>query len=103
MTKNRTAYWREYNRKNNARKKEISKAFRERNREKIAAYKRALRAATKGEPRKPGAPRVVKPRIQKPKADEAKTEALFTLQEKFAAFRASRQSKPINSPLDARP
>ena len=103
MTKNRTAYWREYNRKNNARKKEISKAFREKNREKIAAYKRALRAATKGDPRKPGAPRVVKPRIQKPKTDEAKTEALLTLQEKFAAFRASRQSKPINSPLDARP
>ena len=103
MTKNRTAYWREYNRKNSARKKEISKAFRERNREKIAAYKRALRAATKGDPRKPGAPRVVKPRIQKPKTDEAKTEALLTLQEKFAAFRASRQSKPINSPLDARP
>lgn len=103
MSKNRTAYWREYNRKNSARKKEISKAFRERNREKIAAYKRALRAATKGDPRKPGAPRVVKPRIQKPKTDEAKTEALLTLQEKFAAFRASRQSKPINSPLDARP
>jgi hypothetical protein len=103
MTKNRTAYWREYNRKNSARKKEISKAFRERNREKIAAYKRALRAATKGDPRKPGAPRVAKPRIQKPKTDEAKTEALLTLQEKFAAFRASRQSKPINSPLDARP
>ena len=91
MTKNRTAYWREYNRKNNARKKEISKAFRERNREKIAAYKRALRIAAKNDPRKPTAPRVIKPRLPKPKTDEAKTEALLTLKEKFAAFRAAKK------------
>jgi hypothetical protein len=91
MPKDRTTYWREYNRKNNTRKKEISKAFRERNREKIAAYKRALRAATKGDPRKPSAPRVIKPRVPKPKTDEAKTEALLSLKEKFAAFRAAKK------------
>jgi hypothetical protein len=91
MTKDRTAYWREYNRKNNARKKEISKAFRERNREKIAAYKRALRAAAKNDPRKPTAPRVIKPHVPKPKTDEAKIEAFLTLKEKFAAFRAAKK------------
>ena len=91
MTKNRTAYWREYNRKNNARKKEISKAFRERNREKIAAYKRALRIAAKNDPRKPTAPRVIKPRVPKLKTDEDKIEALLTLKEKFAAFRAAKK------------
>jgi hypothetical protein len=91
MPKDRTTYWREYNRKNNARKKEISKAFREKNREKIAAYKRALRAATKGDPRKPSAPRAIKPRLPKPKTDEAKTEALLSLKEKFAAFRAAKK------------
>ena len=91
MTKDRTAYWREYNRKNNARKKEISKAFRQRNRQKIAAYKRALRVAAKNDPRKPTAPRVIKPRVPKPKTDEAKTEAFLTLKEKFAAFRAAKK------------
>ena len=91
MTKDRTAYWREYNRKNNTRKKEISKAFRERNREKIAAYKRALRVAAKNDPRKPSAPRVIKPRVPKPKTDEAKTEAFLTLKEKFAAFCAAKK------------
>jgi hypothetical protein len=91
MTASRTKYWREYNRKNNARKKEISKAFREKNREKIAAYKRALRAATKNDPRKPSAPRAIKPRVLKPKTDEANIEALLTLKEKFAAFRAAKK------------
>jgi hypothetical protein len=91
MPKDRTTYWREYNRKNNARKKEISKAFRERNREKIAAYKRALRAATKNDPRKPSAPRAIKPRLPKPNTDEAKIEALLSLKEKFAAFRAAKK------------
>ena len=92
MTKDRTAYWREYNRKNNARKKEISKAFRQRNRQKIAAYKRALRVAAKNDPRKPTAPRVIKPRVPKPKTDEAKTEAFLTLKEKFAAIRAAKKT-----------
>ena len=91
MTKDRTTYWREYNRKNNTRKKEISKAFRERNREKIAAYKRALRAAAKNDPSKPTAPRAIKPRVSKPKTDEAKTEAFLSLKEKFAAFRAAKK------------
>jgi hypothetical protein len=91
MIKDRTAYWREYNRKNNARKKEISRDFRERNREKIAAYKRALRAATKNDPRKPSAPRVIKPRVPKPKTDETKIEAFLTLKKKFAAFRAAKK------------
>lgn len=90
MTKDRTQYWREYAIKNSARRKEISAAFRERNREKIAAHKRALRIAAKNDPRKPTAPRVIKPRVPKPKTDEAKAEALLTLQEKFAAFRAAK-------------
>jgi len=91
MTASRTAYWREYNRKNAAKKREQHAAFRERNREKIAAYKRALRAATKGDPRKPSAPRAIKPSVPKPKTDEAKIEAFLTLKEKFAAFRAAKK------------
>jgi len=70
----RTAYWREYNRKNAAKKREQHAAFRERNKEKIAAGKRALRAAGKVAPRKV----------------KAKVKEVGTLREKFAAFRAKR-------------
>ena len=45
MTASRTKYWREYNRKNAGKKREQQAAFRERNRDKIAADKRAARAA----------------------------------------------------------
>jgi hypothetical protein len=86
----RTAYWREYNRKNAAKKREQGAAFRERNREKINAGKRAARAAGKVAPRKVSAIRVVKPKIAKLRTDEGKAEALLTLREKFAAFRAKR-------------
>ena len=86
----RTAYWRDYNRKNAAKKREQHAAFRERNKEKIAAGKRALRAAGKVAPRKVSAIRAVKPQIAKPRTDEGKAEALLTLREKFAAFRAKR-------------
>ena len=52
MTKDRTAYWREYARKNSARRKEISAAFRERNREKINAANRSrIRAKPKPKPK----------------------------------------------------
>lgn len=88
MTASRTAYWREYNRKNAAKKREQYAAFRERNKEKINAGKRALRAAGKVAPRKVAAVRVVKPTVVK--LDEGKAEALLTLREKFAAFRAKR-------------
>ena len=74
MTAARTAYWRDYNRKNAAKKRAQHAAFRERNKEKIAAGKRALRAAGKVAPRKV----------------KAKVEAVGTLREKFAAFRAAR-------------
>jgi hypothetical protein len=74
MTASRTAYWREYNRKNAAKKREQGAAFRERNREKINADKRAARAAGKVAPRKV----------------KAKVEEVGTLREKFAAFRAAR-------------
>ena len=74
MTASRTAYWREYNRKNAAKKREQGAAFRERNREKINADKRAARAAGKVAPRKA----------------KAKVEEVGTLREKFAAFRAAR-------------
>ena len=88
MSTPRTAYWREYNRRNAAKKREQYAAFRERNKEKIDAGKRALRAAGKVAPRKVAAVRVVKPTVVK--LDEGKAEALLTLREKFAAFRAKR-------------
>jgi hypothetical protein len=88
MTAARTAYWREYNRRNAAKKREQYAAFRERNREKINADKRAARAAGKVAPRKASAIRAVKPKVAKP--DENKAEAFLTLREKFAAFRAAR-------------
>ena len=72
MTAARTAYWREYNRKNAAKKREQHAAFRERNKAKIASVKRAARAAGKVAPRK------VKAKVEE------------TLREKFAAFRAKR-------------
>ena len=90
MTAARTAYWREYNRKNAAKKREQYAAFRERNKEKINADKRALRAAGKVAPRKASAVRAVKPTVAKPRTDKGKVEALLTLREKFAAFRAKR-------------
>ena len=93
MTAARTAYWRDYNRKNAAKKREQHAAFRERNKEKIAADKRAARAAGKVAPRKASAIRPVKPKVAKPRADEGEVggvEALLTLREKFAAFRAKR-------------
>ena len=93
MSASRTAYWREYNRKNAAKKREQGAAFRERNREKIAADKRAARAAGKVAPRKVSAIRPVKPKVAKLRTDEGEVggvEALLTLREKFAAFRAKR-------------
>jgi len=90
MTASRTAYWREYNRRNAAKKREQHAAFRERNKEKIAAGKRALRATGKVAPRKVSAIRVVKRTAAKPRTDEGKAEAMLTLREKFAAFRAKR-------------
>ena len=90
MTASRTVYWREYNRKNAAKKREQAAAFRERNKDKIATDKRAARAAGKVAPRKVSAIRAVKPTVAKPRTDETKAEALLTLREKFAAFRAAR-------------
>ena len=90
MTASRTKYWREYNRRNAAKKREQYAAFRERNREKINADKRAARAAGKVAPRKASAILAVKPTVAKPRTDEGKVEALLTLREKFAAFRAKR-------------
>ena len=75
MTAARTAYWREYNRRNADKKREQGAAFRERNREKINAGKRAARAAGKVAPRKA----------------KAKVEEVGTLREKFAAFRAKKK------------
>jgi len=75
MTAARTAYWREYNRRNADKKREQGAAFRERNREKINAGKRAARAAGKVAPRKV----------------KAKVEEVGTLREKFAAFRAKKK------------
>jgi len=74
MSTSRTAYWREYNRRNVTKKRQQHAAFRERNREKINADKRAARAAGKVAPRKV----------------KGKVKAVGTLREKFAAFRAKR-------------
>jgi len=90
MTASRTKYWREYNRRNAPKKREQHAAFRERNKEKIAAGKRALRATEKVAPRKVSAIRAVKPPVAKPRTDEGKAEALLTLRENFAAFRAAK-------------
>ena len=78
MTAARTAYWREYNRRNAAKKREQHAAFRERNKEKIAAGKRAARAAGKVAPCKVAAVRVVKPTVAKPRTEEVKADALLT-------------------------
>jgi len=90
MSASRAAYWREYNRRNAAKKREQHAAFRERNKAKIAEGKRAARAAGKVAPRKVAAVRAVKPTVAKPRTDEGKAEALLTLREKFAAFRAAK-------------
>jgi len=90
MTASRTKYWREYNRRNAAKKREQHAAFRERNKAKIAEGKRAARAAGKFAPRKVSAIGAVKPTVAKPSTDEGKAEAMLTLREKFAAFRAKR-------------
>lgn len=85
MTTSRTAYWREYNRKNPDKVRAKKAAYRARNKAKIAAYARTYRAEHADEPRKPSAPRVVKPKA-------AQAEAFVSLKERFAAFRASKQA-----------
>jgi hypothetical protein len=122
MSTSRTAYWREYNRKNAAKKREQHAAFRERNKEKIAADKRALRAARAikfkdafagmtGDKKVgfieakramaqhfPDETSTIKSSLGRSRRDreclrksaDGKTDALLTLREKFAAFRAKR-------------
>lgn len=122
MTTSRTKYWREYNRRNAAKKREQHAAFRERNREKINADKRAARAARAikfkdafasmtGDQKVgfieakramaqnlPDEAKAIRSALAKRRRDtesaqksaEGKTEALLTLREKFAAFRAKR-------------
>ena len=122
MTASRTKYWREYNRKNAAKKREQHAAFRERNREKINADKRAARAARAikfkdafanmtGDQKVgfieakramaqncPDETKGIRSALAKRRRDEesaqksaeGKAEALLTLREKFAAFRAKR-------------
>lgn len=88
MSADRTEYWRDYARKNREKRKAISAAYRARNKEKIAAYKAEYRAAHPKDgsrPRKPSAPRVAKP-----KTDKAKIDALESLKERFAAYRAAK-------------
>lgn len=122
MTAARTAYWREYNRRNAAKKREQYAAFRERNKEKINADKRAARAARAikfkdafagmtGDQKVgfieakramaqnlPDETKAIRSALAKRRRDsesaqksaEGKAEALLTLREKFAAFRAKR-------------
>jgi hypothetical protein len=122
MTAARTAYWREYNRKNAGKKREQHAAFRERNREKINADKRAARAARAKEFQNafanmsgdqkigfieakramsehwPCETKVIRSALNRrgrdkesaQKSAEGKADALLTLREKFAAFRAAK-------------
>jgi hypothetical protein len=122
MTASRTKYWREYNRRNAAKKREQYAAFRERNKEKINADKRAARAARAKEFQNafanmsgdqkvgfieakramaqncPDETKAIRSALAKRRRDtesaqksaEGKAEALLTLREKFAAFRAKR-------------
>ena len=77
MTKDRTNYWREYDRKRRERRKAGDAASRAR----IAAGSQCMEA-----PRKVSATRVAKA-----KDDEDKAEAFQSLKERFMAFRASRK------------
>jgi hypothetical protein len=122
MTAPRTAYWREYNRRNAAKKREQHAAFRERNKDKINADKRAARAARAKEFQnafanmsgdqkvgfieskramsehfadetnaiKSSLGRSRRDRESAQKSVEGKADAMLTLREKFAAFRAKR-------------
>ena len=104
MTKDRTTYWREYARKNADKRKAIKAAYRERNKAKILASARLYRASvaidsdrnadneTDKETKnaRPSAPRVVKPKIAKPRIDETKAETFESLRERFAAFRSAK-------------
>ena len=122
MSTSRTAYWREYNRRNAEKKREQYAAFRERNKDKINADKRAARAARAKEFQNAFANmsgdqkvgfieskramsehfadetnairsslgRSRRDRESAQKSAEGKAEALLTLREKFAAFRAKR-------------
>ena len=78
MTKDRTAYWREYDRKRRDRRKAGDAASRAR----IAAGAQCAEA-----PRKVSAGKVARP-----KDDEDKAEAFRSLKERFMAFRESRRS-----------
>jgi len=90
MTKDRSEYYRDYARRNAARRKEIKDAWRARNKEKIAAYARRYRAAKATEPREPSKPHVYKSRRTQAQVQAEKVEAFQTLRSKFAAFRAAK-------------
>jgi hypothetical protein len=122
MSASRTAYWREYNRKNAAKKREQHAAFRERNREKVNADKREARDARAKEFQNafanmsgdqkvgfieakramaqnyPDETKAIRSSLGRSRRDresaqksvEGKAEAMLTLREKFAAFRAKR-------------
>ncbi len=77
MTKDRTNYWREYDRKRRERRKAGEAASRAR----IAAGDQCMEA-----PRKVSAARVAKAKI-----DEDPDEAFRSLKERFMAFRSARK------------
>lgn len=89
MSKDRTEYFRNYARDNREKRAAIKKAWRLRNKEKIAAARahRAAHPKDGSQPRKPSAPRVAKP-----KTDVAKAEAHADQRERFAAFRAAKRA-----------
>lgn len=83
--KDRTAYWREYARKNAAKRKPYRKAWAAANRDRVNEYARAWQRAKR-------AAQGIKPRVVKPKpAKIEKPKVQFTdgmtLREKFLAYR----------------
>lgn len=78
-TTSRTAYWREYARKNPDKIRAKKAAYRARNKAKIAAAARAYREANAGVPKAPSYP--------KPKPTK-----LDLLRKRFLAFRAEKRS-----------
>ena len=91
MNKDRTAYWREYARKNAAKRKATKAAYRARNKAEIAAYARAYRIEKHEQikAKRAGVSRAKKQIIaEKPVEKSARMQAI---RERFAAFRARKQ------------
>ena len=91
MSADRTAYWREYARKNAEKRKATKAAYRARNKAEIAAYARAYRIEKHEQikAKRAGVKRAKREIIaEKPVEKSARLQAI---RERFVAFRARRQ------------